>query len=90
MMAGATRSQSSDRQELYVVVVSRRFGGGSSWSFDSAPTCAGGGKRPTAALTQQSFRQMRLIENVLIKQIFARKARSRLSVICATPFQKRP
>ena len=38
---------------------------------------------------QQSRRQMELIENNLTKQWLAMKVRSRLRVICATPFRKR-
>jgi hypothetical protein len=37
-------------------------------------------------LTQHSARQMELIENSLLDQRLAMKVRSRLRVICATPF----
>jgi hypothetical protein len=49
-----------------------------------------GQNRPGRVPTQRSAHQMELIENSLIHQWLAMKARSRLRVICATPFQKRP
>jgi len=49
------------------------------------------GKKPAnRLLAQRSARQMELIENRFGEQRLAMKVRSRLRVICATPFQKRP
>ena len=50
---------------------------------------AQGGKRRSARSRHQSGRQMELIENSVAQQRLAMKVRSRLRVICATPFQKR-
>ncbi len=50
---------------------------------------ARGGKPACRVPTQQSARHTELIENSVTKQRLAMKIRSRLRVICATPFQKR-
>jgi hypothetical protein len=47
------------------------------------------GKRSHQLLGRLSTRQMELIENSMTEQRLAMKVRSRLRVICATPFQKR-
>jgi hypothetical protein len=56
---------------------------------DSVPTGALSSRSAPERLWQQSMRQMELMENCLIKQMLAIKVRSRMSVICATPVQKR-
>jgi hypothetical protein len=50
----------------------------------------GRGKPAPRVPTQCSARQIELIENSMTEQRLAMKVRSRLRVICATPFQKRP
>ena len=50
----------------------------------------GGDKPANRPLARRSARQMELIENRFGEQRLAMKVRSRLRVICATPFQKRP
>ncbi len=49
---------------------------------------SGWGKRVGGSSRQQSARQMELFKNTHVKQYLARKTRSRLRVICATPFGK--
>jgi hypothetical protein len=48
------------------------------------------GKCSHRLLKRLTARQMELIENSMTEQRLAMKIRSRLRVICATPFQKRP
>jgi hypothetical protein len=50
----------------------------------------GDGGKPAVGDAQASIsRQMELIENSITEQWLAMKSRSRMRVICATPFQKR-
>jgi hypothetical protein len=48
------------------------------------------GKPAGQVLRRRTARQMEPIENIVVKQGLAKEPRSRLRVICATPFQKRP
>ena len=79
-----------------IAAARRRWFRGSflSWSrrFGRSIRCgrgAKGGKPAGRVPTQQSARQIELIENNVAEQSLAMKVPSRLRVICATPIQKR-
>jgi hypothetical protein len=83
-IAAAAKVRFADRFEdqfFEAVAFAARFG---------ASRGARGGKPAGRVSTQQSVRQTELIENNVIEQRLAVIGRSRLRVICATPFQKRP
>ena len=84
----SSRDDDSDNQ---------RRGHGRFWGELAAPEARFGGIRDAGqraagrrGRTRQFPRQMEPIENTIVKQWLARELRSRLRVICATLFQKRP